>query len=117
MECRWNYSKFLRANKTNPTLIFSPKRKLTGVHKREPTGEARAFAFRPSAPAVGYFWGVARAAGVCATEERRRTIPQERQKKGFHTFPRRERGLGMDAGGFFLGGGGATRLSDSLESA
>ena len=54
---------------------------------------------RPSAPAVGLFGG-RRAAGVCAAEERDAQSPRSAQKKGFHTFPRRERGLGMDAGGF-----------------
>jgi len=47
---------------------------------------------RPSAPAVGQHGG-SQAAGVCATEERGRTVPQERYK-GIHTLPRLERGPG-----------------------
>jgi hypothetical protein len=39
-------------------------------------------------------------------------------KKGFHTFPRRERGLGMDAGGFWTGQdarlAGISRISQPL---
>jgi len=41
---------------------------------------------RPSAPAVGPLLGGACAAGVCATEERRSTVPQEHPKQDFTPF-------------------------------
>ncbi len=116
MECRWNYSKFMRANKINPNIFAEAKidrctQTRANRQRRGPLLEAVRASGRPA------FWGVATRRGFVQLRNEGAQSPRSAKKKGFHTFPRRERGLGMDAGGFFLGGGGATRLSDSLESA
>jgi len=51
--------------------------------------------------------------GGCETDERGRTVTQEQSKKGFHTFPRWERGPGWTPGAF----GTRAGQPDSRESA
>ena len=57
-----------------------------GFSLKRKSGAGAGLGLRPSAPAVGQLLGVAHAAGVCATEARWRTVPQERPKQGFPPF-------------------------------
>ena len=67
--------------------------------------------FGPSAPAVGYLLGVARAAGDCATEERGRTVPHEQLKWDF--TPYRAGSAAPDDSGGFWDKGRKARLRDT----
>ena len=66
---------------------------------------------RPSAPAVGRLLGVASRRG--AVQLRNEDAQSPKSKKGFHTFPRWERGPGWTPGAF----GTRAGQPDSRESA
>ena len=70
----------------------------------------------PSAPAVGQILGFAFAAGVCAVEERRRTVPKEQPtKKDFTPF--RAGSAAPDESGGCWDEGRIARLRDTAASA
>ena len=117
MGCRRNHCEFVITKLTNtPPPLFSPKRKLTGRHKREPTDEDVGLCLMPSAPAVGLAFGVRLCGwGLCRRGTKTHSPQGATKKKISHLSAQGARPR-MTPGAFGTRAGKA-RLRDTAASA